>query len=294
MPYKHYNHFRRSVFAGLSVAALLLLGPSAHAQQQQFSFIGDMSEARLLGLSANGGASYFQGYAGRYKGQLDNGPVLNLFCVDLTHHIKAGDQYLANTQFRLTDPLGARSGAYYTGGLASALNSADYKPTGAPDAAEKARRANMTAYLAENFLNAKSFDGLSGSGNVADNLAALNLAEWDIVQDGGDGLNQGSIRADASAFGAFGSMVGYYQAQALSHAAAVNQAGASGLAAASSSAYWIQSPRDSAGGHLQDYVYLRPGSAPTAVPEPGATAMLGCLGVVVAGLGLRRRRAKVS
>lgn len=295
MPYKRYNDFRRSVFAGLSVATTLLLGPSAHAQQQ-FTFLGDMSESRVLGLSADGGASYFRGYAGRYKGQLDNGPVLNLFCVDLTHHIKAGDQYLANTQFRLTDPAGARSGAYYMGGLASALNSADYKPSGVPDAAEKARRASQAAFLAEKYLNANAFDGLSGSVNATDNLVALNLAEWDIIQDGGDGLNRGSIRADASALGAYSPLISYFQAQAqaLSQAAAAHQPGVNGVAGTGGSAYWIQAPRDGLVGHLQDYVYVRPGSAPAAVPEPGATAMLGCLSVVVAGVGLRRRRTKAS
>ena len=84
------------------------------------------------------GGNAFGVYAGRYRAQLGpavgQGPLANIFCVDFNHDIHLGDSYVADTQNLLTDPAAPqRAGGYYNGGLASALTTGDYQPTGATD-----------------------------------------------------------------------------------------------------------------------------------------------------------------
>jgi len=249
------------------VVAILGGGSTAHAQT--FSFIGSTPGSQIVTVSSDGGADYQGAYAGRYQGNLNGAPV-NIFCVDVTHSIHAGDSYTANTQYHITDAAGPLSGGYYQGGLASAITTNDLgSVTVTP--AQAAHRSSEVAWLSDNFLNASSFSN-SINTNVTDNLTAINLSIWDIVRDGGDGLSAGQLRAENT--GSYGGLVTYYE----------------GLASAqtsyqSSTATWIQAPQSSPGTHLQDYVYTN-GGAP-AVPEPGVPTILACLGAVVAGISLR-------
>ena len=259
-------------------ALILVLGgaTASRAQTQTFTFSSDMSGAKVVTLSQDGGKTSSWVYAGRYKGQIGSAPVTNVFCVDAGHEIHDGDTYAANTQYDITSKAGALNGGYYGGGLASALTSGDISSVSLTQANG---RASEVAYLADNFLNASSFSGASGTADAGANLTGLGLSVWDIIQDGGDGLSAGSIRTGAPDAGAYGSLVSYYEALASAH---------SGYT--SPSAAWAQAPVGADGGHLQDYVYERPGAAPAPVPEPGAPAFLSSLALVAGGFWLRRRR----
>lgn len=271
------NTFSKTL--ALSGATLTLLGTGlGAAKAETFTLVNDFSGSKTVTVSEDGGKTYFDAYTGRYKGQLGSDAPINIFCVDMTHSIKAGDQYAANTNYHITDAAGARSGNYYQGGLASALVSGDYVTVTAPVAAA---RAGEVAYLADTYLNASSFSGASGSANVVNNLVALNLAGWDIIQSGGQGLS-GKVRVDSAAASSYGSLVNYYETLAAGHADYT-----------STTASWVQAPLDASGNHMQDYVYENhaPQGTPSPVPEPGMPTFLGCLGLVVGGLLLRRKQA---
>ncbi|MBV9850988.1 MAG: hypothetical protein JO250_15055, partial [Armatimonadetes bacterium] len=147
----------QGLLAGLALLAATVGGGATHADTV-FTFNNDLSGSEVVGLVGAGGQP-FGVYAGRYRAQLGpaqgQGPISNIFCVDFTHDIQLGDYYTANTQHLLTDPAATKSAsdAYYNGGLASALVSGDYNPTGAMAASQ---RASEVAYLADNYLNATS------------------------------------------------------------------------------------------------------------------------------------------
>ncbi len=240
---------RPNVLPLLAGAALLLtLGQAKSAQAQTFSFINDMSNAQVVSVSGNGGASYINAYAGGYKGQMDSDPIINIFCTDFNHEILAGDQYQANTSHMVTDAAGPLVNGYYDGGLASALNSKDYKPVGTLAASA---RAGQIAFLADNYLGATSF---SNGFSLQDNLAAINLSIWDIAQDGGDGLGAGELRANTN----LSALTNTYLSQAASHSGYTSQ-----------TAEWIQAPVACDSSHKQDYV-----TKTAAVPEPGSFPLL--------------------
>ena len=259
--------------AGAALA--LVLGGTPGARAQTFTFSGDLSDSQVVTLTQDGGQTSSQGYAGRYKGQIGSEPAINVFCVDISHEIHPGDTYAANTQYNITSPAGALGGGYYSGGLASALTDGDVASVTMTQAGS---RASEVAYLADNYLNATSFSGASGSTDMGDNLTGLGLSVWDILQDGGDGLTAGQVQTSASDAGAYGGLVSYYEGLAAAHTDYT-----------SSTAGWVQAPQQTLGQHMQDYVYEKP-TAPQAVPEPGMTAFLSCLSLVAGGFWLRREK----
>ena len=271
-PFVNKNHW----LTGAAFA--LVLGGASAAHAQTFTFVG-AGDSKIVTVSDNGGTSHIDGYAGRYKGQIGSGATTNIFCVDVNHAIHNGDTYAANTQYAITSaPVTGLSGSYYQGGLASALTDGDLASVTVTQASA---RSSEVAWLADNFLNAATFSGASGSTDLVDNLTAVNLSIWDIVNDGGDGMAAGHMQAQAKDPGGYIGLVGYYEGQA-----------AGQTSYQSSTAMWIQAPQTTLGQHLQDYVYEQPGnsSAPQAVPEPGMPAFLSCLSLVVGGLLLRRHR----
>ncbi len=264
----------------LAAAALIvILGGSkgALAQTQTFSFSGALPGSQVVTVSSDSGSSYEQGYAGRYHGTLAGDPI-NIFCVDITHDIHTSDTYTANTQYHITDAKGSLTGAYYAGGLASAITTNDLGSV-TVTGIEASHRASQVAWLADNYLNASSFSG-SGDTDLTNNLTAISLSIWDIVRDGGNGLTAGQVKAKN--LGSLGSLVTYYEALA------GNQ-----TAYQSSTAMWIQAPQSTSGGHLQDYVYVKnsvTNGTLQAVPEPGVPTMILCMGLVAGAVVVTRKR----
>lgn len=280
-PFGNWKSSSSKTTPWLTGAALVLVlggATGARAQTQTFTFSSDLSDSQVVTLTQDGGKTGFQGYAGRYKGQIGSAPVTNIFCVDISHEIHAGDTYAANTQYDITSPVGALGGSYYGGGLASALTNGDIASVTLTQASS---RASEVAYLADNYLNATSFSGASGSMNTGDNLTGLGLSVWDILQDGGDGLTAGQVQTGASDAAIYGGLVSYYEGQAAAHTGYTSQ-----------TAGWVQAPQETLGQHMQDYVYEKPGMfpSPQAVPEPGVSAILSSLGLVAGGFWLRRKR----
>lgn len=275
-PFSNSNSGKSKTSLWLAGAALaLVLGGAQGARAQTFTFSSDLSGSKVVTLSQDGGKTNFQGYAGRYKGQLGSGPVTNIFCVDIGHEIHVGDTYAANTQYDITGAAGALGGGYYSGGLASALTDGDIASV---TLTEANRRASEVAFLADNYLNATSFSGASGSTDTGNNLTGLGLSVWDILQDGGNGLTAGQVQTGASDAGVYGGLVSYYEGLASAHAGYTSR-----------TAGWMQAPQASLGQHMQDYVYEKPAS-PQAVPEPGVSAFLSSLSLVAGGFWLRRKR----
>ena len=123
----------------------------------------------------------------------------------------------------------------------------------------------MSAYLLDNYLNANSFSGVSGSNNLINNLVALQLAQWDILQDGGNGLSTGTFQTDASGITNYGGLVNYYETLASSNSSYNSLTDT-----------WIQAPISQDGGHQQDFATNQ-----ANVPEPDAVASF--MGLLVTG-----------
>jgi hypothetical protein len=252
-----------------------MLAPVTARANQIFTFVDVLPDSQLVTISADGGVNFVSGYSGRYQGKFGSGPNFNVFCIDLLHDVGVGDSFSAKTDWRITDPAGAKVGAYYAGGLASAMTPTDYNPQGALTGQQ---RAGMTAFLAENFLNATAATfagGASGSTDFQDNLTAISLSFWDINQDGADGLAAGSMQADGATQASFSSLVTYYESLA-----------SLSMNTPSAVAWWIQAPRDDNDAHFQDFVFLGP-----TVPEPGQMAMLASLLMAVGFMRLIRKRS---
>ncbi len=271
---------RRSIRT-LALAALCTVGmaagftPSANAVTKNFVLLGNQPEVGIVGLTENGGANYGSYYVGRYQATLNNATI-HVNCVDLTHNIYLGGGYAADTDYHLTDAAGSLAGGYYQGGLSSVLTNGDF--TNVSNTIAK-QRSSESAYLVDKFMDASSFSGASGSTSLLDNLVAIQLTQWDILQNGGDGLGAGSFQTDAGAQAQYGGLVGYYENLAGQH---------SGYK--SSSAYWIQAPVSENGGHSQDFAMVD-GKNHADVPEPGVYAMFA--GLAVSGIGfIRRRRSR--
>ena len=284
------------LLAGLAATALVGHGGAARADADSvFTFSNDLSGSEVVGLvDASGNA--FGVYAGRYRAQIGpaagQGPLTNIFCVDFTHEIHLGDTYAADTQNLLTAPAAPQAtNGYYNGGLASALTAGDYAPAGAMTAAQ---RASEVAFLADNYLNATATtftsggqvtftQGMAGSADLNNNLAAVSLSIWDIMQDGGTGLDTGSVRLQNPAGTSYASLYNYPLLQSLS--GYYEQQAAGNANYQSGTAYWIQAPVGPNGGHFQDYV--------AAVPEPSAVLpMLLGVGGLSALAVARRRKAR--
>ncbi len=283
---------------GVALAAVLgALSPAAQAQTptQLFHFDspGQSAVVYLNGLP-------YGVYAGRYQATL-SGNSIGIFCTDFTNDINIGDSYDADTQYLVTDPAATASGTvtltpqgYYTGGLASALNDQDYHPN--TGGLTNAQRAGAVAWLTDQYLNAASFSGYAGDTNPSDNFAGVNLAIWDIVQDGGDGFANGAGQVALAANQSnYLGLADYYEGLAKDY---ITTHGYS-----SNTVAWLQAPRTMSGGvpvldgkyeiHLQDYVTTAPARTPmntgSAAPEPPFSLLLLCFGLVGVGWRLRRR-----
>lgn len=271
--------------AALCAALSLFLGGHSRSARADlpFKFIGP-GDSAVVYLNVNNSVEGV--YAGRYRANLD-GHDIGIFCTDFNHEIFVNDQYSSDTQYLVTDastsPAGALTGAYYNGGLASALNPQDYNPL--TTGLTYGQRVSQVAWLADSYLGATA--GSFSTGSLNDNLAGVNLAIWDIVQDGGNGFGAGQVQLAASS-AMYASLATYYEGLAAQ----------SPLNYTSQTADWIQAPRSGATPyiHKQDYItetLPRSGAQlPPAAPEPSPAAAFGFTLLGVAGLMLKTHQRR--
>jgi hypothetical protein len=153
---------------------------------------------------------------------------------------------------------------------------------------EAETRSAQAAFLGDSFLDATADDFAAGGSGVSDlreNLAAIQLALWDIIQDGnqsrdGDGAITGQFILDAATNARFGDLMNFYEGLAADLAVDTSE-----------TAFFLQTPTDPIGFHAQDFVFRQStlGIEVFITPEPGAGAFLIGSGVI-ACLVTRRRR----
>lgn len=265
----------------LSMLAVGSQGAFAYGTQT-FTFLG-YGNPGIIGtnvtISVDGTSKAV--YAGRYLGKFNNSPAFNIFCVDVRHTINWNASFTTLvTLGRTMDPAypwQPATGFYENGaqgapgGLASALTNADYMPAFPSGSLNVVQRSRAVAWLGTTYLNASL---------TAQQAAAIQLAIWDIVQDGGDGLAAGTFQVSGNGVA---SLAPTYISEAIANA---NWGGPD-------ETVFIQARRTtSAGDHLQDFIFHNPGTYVQVVPIPEPVFFqLGTL----AGLGglslFRRRRA---
>ena len=278
--------------------ALKVLGPVAAiccalagpASADTFTFLTGDASSNAVNVSEDGGSNFIYAWAGLYQGQLStpSGPkTVNLFCTDIGHDVNVGDTYQIDLSHHVTDAAGGthvvNGNTYYDGGLASAFGAGDFnvqnydptKPSSATNISWSGR-ASEVAWLADQFQNRTTFSGLSGSSNTSMNMTAVNVAIWDIVQDGADGIHPGSgkVVLDAGAATNFSGLVSYYEKLAASHSTYT-----------SSTAFFAQAPL-TPGGHYQDFIYS------TALPTPEAGSAMALTMLMLGGFFLTGRRRR--
>jgi hypothetical protein len=266
----------RLLIAGTAIALMVGMAGVANAATQSFSFFGSINGKRqLVKLSSNGGATFSSAFqVGVYSGSLSTVPgSIEVFCVDVYHFLGTPFDTLVNLGKVTAAAEALQASGYYEdgagngGGLASAMTAADYNPTlPGPNAAfdTVAERVDAVSYLLHKYLNTAAF--------AAGDYAKAQLAIWDILQDGGDGMGAGSIQATDTS-----------NVTIDISAVLADVAGKAGV----SRPEWIQAPREGSppkpGKHVQDFGW-------DPVPEPAFYQMSALL--VLGGLGLWRRRSK--
>ncbi len=287
----HYPHvFSRSVkFLMLVLLYILVfsqfnLGTASAQSPKTFHYLFDISEVRDIVASHDGGANYFGTSAGRFHATL-NGDPISIFCLDVTHSIAWGDTYMANVQYHVTDPVGGLSNDYYQGGLSSALVNGDFTTVSTREA--QARSAQV-AFLADAYMDAGAdffASGDSGNTDLRENLAGIQLALWDIIQDGnhsrdGDGAITGDFILADDTNARYGDLMNYYEG------VAADQADYN-----STTAFFLQNPTGPIGAHAQDFVFEQStlGIEVFITPEPGPSAFLIGSGVIACIITRRRR-----
>lgn len=275
----------KSAALALCGAAAFLSAAPAQGQLASFVLLDDSTQLSNVMVTNQGALHgddfdyYYSVSAGRYKATLD-GQLNNVWCIDLNHPVQFGDGYTANIAFTMTDDAGSLSGGYYQGGAASAIGNGDFTPDGDPNGTGAIFRAAAAGWLSDTYSNANAFANIYSSDTVT-NLTAIQLALWDMIQDGGDGMAAGTFRlaVETGDRAAYGDLVAFYNAQA--------SAAATGYSASS---LFIQAPVTVSGStytHKQMFTGQQ-----TAVPEPGTWALLAGTAAFGANLFRRRRAAR--
>jgi hypothetical protein len=278
----------------LALGVAVVAAAPALAQSTTFVMTNNFSGDGTVNITTNGGTTWEDVYAGTYTGTL-NGTTYNIFCVDPAHEINGGQQYTADTSENITSPSGTLQTAgtykgYYNGGLASAMTPTDLAPDNL-GTVSASQRSSEVAYLADDFLNAttSTFTGQSGSTSLSSNETAVQLAIWDIITDGGNGLGTGEFEVDSTGLSQYGSLTNYYEGLASQNESY-----------SSSDAFWIQSPTAN-GTHYQDFVAIGGGAlhpngfeGPGVVPEPNVSAFVLSMLLAVGIMFFLKKKNKVT
>jgi PEP-CTERM motif len=167
IPQRQYVAHDRTMSPRNSFYFLLSLSLAASAQASSSLTVNFDPAGRYLSplefVDANGNA---QGYAGVIQVTLNGNELLDVFCVDIYHDVSPGVTYTYNT-YSVTDPVAA---SFSPNILQAAWLYVNELPV--VDAAPTAQQ------------------GIYG--------AALQLAIWDVIHDGGDGLSAGTVQAQTS------------------------------------------------------------------------------------------------
>jgi len=292
-----------------------LSGPAGAIDADKLKYLGNDGNLFVkIKMTYQGGAPSTSTVAGRYLAQFDGNNdgqftdtnidvVRKIFCVDISHSIHTNNKTYVPVVDKLTgpsellrkntnDPDADSNGKYFyqneaqtsAGGLVSAMTANDYfkaVPGSAPTAGEAAIRAGKVAWLVDKYLNA-----VVTSSFTRMNLAAIQLAIWDIVQDGGDGIDTGNFQAISNETGAGAVTTADLQTavnQYLDEVSFMSDPGRNPYN--SPYATWVQTARSSGYGHLQDQVWT---SAP--VPEPAFYQLAALLALGGVGYAKRRKR----
>jgi hypothetical protein len=271
----------RNALTILGIGIIVTFASSAAQAYQTFTLQNDLSTSVNLQVEGNPNV-----YVGRSFGQFDNtGPIFNVFCIDYNHGINFGQSYTTDASFTVTAPGGPVVNNYYAGGYISALTPQDFNPitTGLPES----QRANEIAWLIDKYTlaDATTFsNGKSGTTDLNQNLAAVQLAIWNISEDGGGKLAGGNVYLDnPNENSIYSPFVSYYE----------NLAGLN-VFYKSNNAHWIQAPLDGNFNHMQDFsldVTQVGQTPPPAVPEPSFVAFAICMAIVAGTFVARRRLA---
>lgn len=251
------------------------------------------SEYKVVNITVNGGTTWTNNVAaGRYRGKFDpagdgfaNDTAFNIFCLDASHAESSPFETLVANGYVVSPAEAAQEvvpGKFYYanifnegGGLESAMTTNDYfKVAGSAGSGPiaVADRDTAVSILVDDFLNA--------SLTIKD-YAAIQLAIWDIIQDGGDGLSVGFFQATTGVSGLL--------ALAESYRMMVDESTDPKRSDPSRLFYakYIQAPRpdddpSKLSTHFQEFAFKA--SAP--IPEPAFYQMIALLGL--GGVGLRR------
>lgn len=210
------------------------------------------NRAGTLYFSENGGGSETSGWAGVIQVRFDGQPASGFYdtlCVDLFHGISVNHSYLVTETGLNTINNGGRVGWLYT-----------------------------------NWVGLGSMQTAAQSLGITTNEVGmgLQLAVWDIIHDGGDGLSRGAIRSTAGGNGNTGTnanviaAVNYFEqvsAAQLSSNASIYLDAVNGIATQRQ----ISVP----------FALFTSNAAASETPEPGT---VGLAGLALAGIAAARRR----
>jgi hypothetical protein len=264
---------------------------TAHADQL-FQFVG-VSDSDVVYFANEGGV-----YAGGYQGKLASGTAFGIFCTDFTHNIANPDSYstlvtlgsITNTPTEMLHKISPSTNYYYQsaqstnhiGGLTSAMGPLDYH-TNNNGPLTFNQRASAVSYLTDTYLNATT---------DKNHRAGAQIAIWDIIQDGGDGLAAGSVVTTTSQ-NTDGAAAVLDATTIIANVEANNALGTTIRSWNDPNTYWIQSPHSSTTDYNEKQSFTYHDSAFTVqdvVPEPAFYQMSALL--LLGGAGLFRLRRK--
>jgi hypothetical protein len=289
--------FSRLILVGAAWCLLAAVCPASAQDTIPFQFtLGD--EWKTVSITVNAGTSWTDNVAsGRYRGKFDlagdgfaNDTAFKIFCLDASHAEDSPFETLVANGYVVSPAESAQEvvpGKFYYanifnegGGLESAMTTDDYfKAAGNQGTSYPlADRAVAVSYLIDTYLNFASF---SNGYTNKQNWASIQLAIWDLIQDGGDGVGVGNFKTRFHSFTGMDTLADSYVTEAKAASPTLFYA------------KYIQAPRPGADAedlsdHYQEFAFKS--SAP--IPEPAFYQMAALLGL--GGMGfwrsLRRRR----